>query len=143
MLGGTDTDGKGTAGLEEQFDSTLTGEPGELIREMDQQGRSIPSGQNQLIPATPGNDLVLTIDKTLQFTTEELLKQQVASLGAGGGRAVVMDTASGDVLAMASVDADKETGQVSVSPANRVVTDQFEPGLRGQDRAVVGRPRPR
>jgi cell division protein FtsI (penicillin-binding protein 3) len=128
VLGGTDTDGKGTAGLEEQQDATLTGEPGELIREMDQQGRSIPSGQNQLIPATPGNDLVLTIDKTLQFTTEELLKQQVGALGAGGGRAVVMDTATGDVLAMASVDADKSTGQVSVSSANRVVTDQFEPG---------------
>ena len=128
VLGVTDTDGQGTAGLEEQLDTTLTGEPGELIREMDQQGRSIPSGQNQLIPATPGNDLVLTIDKTLQFSTEELLKQQVASLGAAGGRAVVMDTASGDVLAMASVDADKSTGQVAVSSANRVVTDQFEPG---------------
>ncbi len=128
VLGATDTDGKGTAGLEEQADTTLTGEPGELIRERDQQGRSIPSGRRQLVPATPGNDLVLTIDKTLQFSTEELLKQEVASLKAAGGQAVVMDTATGDVLAMASVDRDKSTGQVAVSPANRVVTDQFEPG---------------
>jgi cell division protein FtsI (penicillin-binding protein 3) len=128
VLGATDTDGMGTAGLEEQLDTTLTGEPGELIRERDQQGRSIPSGRRQLVPATPGNDLVLTIDKTLQFTTEELLKEQVASLSAAGGEAVVMDTATGDVLAMASVDRDKSTGQVSVSPANRAVTDQFEPG---------------
>ena len=128
VLGATDTDGKGTAGLEEELNTTLTGEPGELIRERDQQGRSIPSGRRQLVPATPGNDLVLTIDKTLQFTTEDLLKQQVATLGAGGGRAVVMDTATGDVLAMASVDRDKATGEVAVSFANRVVTDQFEPG---------------
>ena len=128
VLGATDTDGKGTAGLEEEADTTLTGEPGELIRERDQQGRSIPSGRRQLVPATPGNDLVLTIDKTLQFTTEELLKQEVGSLSAGGGQAVVMDTATGDVLAMASVDRDKSTGQVTVSAANRVVTDQFEPG---------------
>jgi cell division protein FtsI (penicillin-binding protein 3) len=128
LLGATDTDGTGTAGLEAEADKTLTGEPGELIRERDQQGRSIPSGRRQLIPATPGNDLVLTIDKTLQFTTEELLKQKVGELSAGGGQAVVMDTATGDVLAMASVDRDKSTGRVTVSPANRVVTDQFEPG---------------
>src|SRR5204863_2672851 len=106
LLGGVDTDGKGTAGLEEQMDATLTGTPGELIRERDQQGRSIPSGRRQLVPATPGNDLVLTIDKTLQFTTEELLKKQVAALGAAGGKAVVMETATGNVLAMASVDKD-------------------------------------
>src|SRR5262249_34002519 len=57
LLGGTDTDGKGTAGLEQQFEGTLTGQPGELIRERDQQGRSIPSGRRQLVPAQPGNDL--------------------------------------------------------------------------------------
>jgi cell division protein FtsI (penicillin-binding protein 3) len=128
LLGGTDTDGKGTAGLEEQFDSTLTGQPGELIRERDQQGRSIPSGRRQLVPAQPGNDLVLTIDKTLQYTTEQLLAQQVGALTAAGGTAVIMDTATGDILAMASVDRDPATGKVSVSAANKAAVDAFEPG---------------
>jgi cell division protein FtsI (penicillin-binding protein 3) len=128
LLGGTDPDGNGTAGLEQQMNGPLTGQPGELIRERDGQGRTIPSGRDQLVPATPGNDIVLTIDKTLQYTTEQLLTKQVASLKAKGGKAVVLDTATGNVLAMASVDVDPATGAVSVSPANRVVTDQFEPG---------------
>jgi cell division protein FtsI (penicillin-binding protein 3) len=128
LLGGTDTDGKGTAGLEQQFEGTLTGQPGELIRERDQQGRSIPSGRRQLVPAQPGNDLVLTLDKTLQYTTEQLLAQQVGALAAAGGAAVVMDTATGDVLAMASVDRDKTTGKVTVSPGNKAAVDSFEPG---------------
>ncbi len=128
LLGGTDTDGKGTAGLEEKFDSTLSGQPGELIRERDQQGRSIPSGRRQLVPAQPGNDLVLTIDKTLQYTTEQLLAQQVGALTAAGGTAVIMDTATGDILAMASVDRDPATGNVSVSAANKAAVDAFEPG---------------
>ena len=128
LLGGTDTDGKGTAGLEQQFEGTLTGQPGELIRERDQQGRSIPSGRRQLVPAQPGNDLVLTLDKTLQYTTEQLLAQQVGALTAAGGTAVIMDTATGDVLAMASVDRDTSTGKVTVSPANKAAVDSFEPG---------------
>ena len=128
LLGGTDTDGKGTAGLEQQFEGTLTGQPGELIRERDQQGRSIPSGRRQLVPAQPGNDLVLTLDKTLQYTTEQLLAQQVGALTAAGGTAVIMDTATGDVLAMASVDRDASTGKVTVSPANKAAVDSFEPG---------------
>jgi cell division protein FtsI (penicillin-binding protein 3) len=128
LLGTTDPDGKGTSGLEQQMNGLLTGQAGELIRERDGQGRTIPSGHDQLVPATPGNDLVLTIDKTLQYTTEQLLEKQVAALRAKGGQAVVMDTATGNVLAMTSVDADPATGQVSVSSANKVVTDQFEPG---------------
>jgi cell division protein FtsI (penicillin-binding protein 3) len=128
LLGGTDTDGKGTAGLEQQFESTLSGQAGELIRERDQQGRSIPSGRRQLVPAQPGNDLVLTLDKTLQYTTEQLLAQQVGALAAAGGTAVIMDTATGDILAMASVDRDATTGKVSVAAANKAAVDSFEPG---------------
>ena len=81
------------------------------------------------MPATPGNDLVLTIDKTLQYTTEQLLTEQVGYLGAAGGKAVVMDTATGDVLAMASVDRDQTTGQVSgvAGQPGRAPTT-FEPG---------------
>jgi cell division protein FtsI (penicillin-binding protein 3) len=132
LLGITDIDGKGTGGLEQAYDKMLTGKPGELIRERDEQGRTIPSGRDQTIPAQPGNDVVLTIDKTLQFTTEDLLMQQVASLHAKGAMAVVMDTASGDILAMASVDRDRMTGSVNVSSANRVVTDTYEPGSVGK-----------
>jgi cell division protein FtsI (penicillin-binding protein 3) len=128
LLGGVDIDGGGVGGLEKEYDSLLTGTPGELIRERDQQGRTIPSGRRQTIPAKPGKDLVLTIDKTLQYETEQLLLQQVGALEAKGGMVVVMDTRTGNVLAMASAASDPKTGRPVVASANRVVTDSYEPG---------------
>ncbi len=60
VLGSTDPDGNGIAGLELQYDQELKGLPGELIRERDQQGRTIPTGRRQVVPAEPGDDLRLT-----------------------------------------------------------------------------------
>ena len=44
IIGATDPDGKGTAGLELAYNDLLTGKPGELVRERGQDGRTIPSG---------------------------------------------------------------------------------------------------
>ena len=59
--------------------------PGELVREKGQDGRTIPAGQHELIPPTPGDDLVLTLDRNLQYVTEQLLVQAGRD-GAGQGR---------------------------------------------------------
>ena len=50
--------------------------PGELIRERDQQGRTIPTGRRQVIPAEPGDDLRLTLQRTLQYEVEQYLLGQ-------------------------------------------------------------------
>ena len=85
IIGGTDPDGKGTAGLELAYNDVLTGKPGELVRERGQDGRTIPSGHHELIPAEPGDDLVLTLDRNLQYVTEQFLVTQVESVQARGG----------------------------------------------------------
>ena len=71
---------------------------------------------------------MLTIDRSLQFATEQALLRQVAAVGARGARAIIQDPRTGDVLAMANVDIDPDTGQPVVSSANEALTAVFEPG---------------
>jgi cell division protein FtsI (penicillin-binding protein 3) len=128
IIGTTDPDGNGTAGLELAYDKVLTGETGELVRERGQDGRTIPAGHHELIPPTPGDDLVLTLDRNLQYVTEHLLVAQVEAVQAKGGMVVVMDTASGDVLAMANARRNPDSGRVELSSANLAAVDTYEPG---------------
>jgi cell division protein FtsI (penicillin-binding protein 3) len=127
VLGSTDPDGNGIAGLELLYDEVLAGEPGELIRERSSRGNTIPSGRFELVPARAGDDLVLTIDRALQYKVEQLLAAQVANVGARGGTVVVMRT-DGDVVAMANVRVDDDTGRPEVTSANLAAVDTFEPG---------------
>ncbi len=128
IIGYTDLDGNGTAGIEMTNDALLTGTPGELIRERDSQGRSIASGQHATTPPKPGQDVILTIDRRLQYRTEQMLVEQVNDTRARGGMVVVLDAKSGDVLAMASVRRSDSTGDVQVTSANLAVVDTYEPG---------------
>ena len=128
IIGTTDPDGKGTAGLELAYNEVLTGKPGELVRERGQDGRTIPAGQHELIPATPGDDLVLTLDRNLQYVTEQMLVAQVEAVQAKGGMVVVLETATGDVLAMANARRSTDTGRVELASANLAAVDTYEPG---------------
>ncbi len=128
VIGTTDSFGAGSSGLEKQYDDVLTGTPGQLIREQDSRGRTIPQGQHEIVPAQPGEDLVLTLDRTLQYFTEQQLLQRVKDTRAKGGMVVVLDTKTGDVLAMASVKTDPTTGIPSIASYNAAVVDTYEPG---------------
>lgn len=128
VLGGTDPDGTGTGGLEKQYDSVLAGVPGSLIRERDREGRSIPLGVDRVVPPQAGSDLVLTVDRQLQYAVEELTARRVEETKAKGGMVVVLDTRSGDILALANVRRDPKTQKVSVSSANNALVDTYEPG---------------
>ncbi|MEZ5256084.1 MAG: hypothetical protein R2705_04115 [Ilumatobacteraceae bacterium] len=57
VVGRTDIDGLGISGLEAQFDDVLTGTPGSYAREVDEGGRSIPNGKQELVAPVPGEDL--------------------------------------------------------------------------------------
>jgi cell division protein FtsI (penicillin-binding protein 3) len=128
IIGATDPDGKGTAGLELEYDDLLTGEPGELVREKGPDGRTIASGHHELIPPTPGDDLVLTLDRNLQYVTEQMLLGQVRAVQARGGMVVVMETGTGDVLAMANARRNADTGKIELTAANLAAVDTYEPG---------------
>ena len=126
VLGRTDIDGRGTAGLELQYDDILTGVDGETVRQRDQDGRSIPGSGAITVRPVPGQDLVLTLDRSIQFTLEQALLKRVSELGARGGSAIVM-AVNGDILAMASVRLGEDE-LYHVTAANSGAVDAYEPG---------------
>lgn len=130
VLGLVGLDNEGLSGLELQYDEVLAGKPGEIVVERDPQGRDIPQGLRRVEPATPGSDLVLTIDHGLQFEAERALTEAVAEANAKGARAIVADVTTGDVLAMANVSArqDGPAAPDDRSTGNRAVADVYEPG---------------
>ncbi|MDZ7734042.1 MAG: 16S rRNA (cytosine(1402)-N(4))-methyltransferase [Acidimicrobiia bacterium] len=127
-VGQTDIDNKGLGGLELQYDDVLTGEPGRLTLEQDPAGRTIPVGQHELVPAREGDDLVLTIDRALQYEAERQLLRQVGELGAKGGTVVISDPRTGEILAMVNVDRDPATDEPRLSANNMALTTVYEPG---------------
>ena len=128
VIGRTDIDGIGIAGLEQQYDDLLTGTPGELRKEVAPKGRSIPGTESTTAVPVPGDDVVLTIDRSIQFAAESALIGRVGELGAKSGTIIVLDTDTGDVYAMASVVRDDEDGVVEVTSANLAAVNAYEPG---------------
>ncbi|HSJ91240.1 MAG TPA: penicillin-binding transpeptidase domain-containing protein, partial [Ilumatobacter sp.] len=127
VIGRTDIDGTGIAGLELQYDELLTGTPGELTREVAPKGRSIAGTEQVTVPPVAGNDIVLTIDRSIQFAAEQLLVERVTEVLAKSGYIVIMDTATGDILAMASVQRNDEN-VVEVTSGNFAAVNAYEPG---------------
>ncbi len=128
LIGDVDLDNVGTSGLERQYEDVLVGEPGSLSIERGPDGRTIAGGRQQLEPPDRGDDLVLTLDRSLQFEVERALGAQITATGALGGTAVVMDPRTGQILAMANLRADGEDGVPKPSADNMAVTSVFEPG---------------
>ncbi|MEO7556201.1 MAG: penicillin-binding protein 2 [Acidimicrobiales bacterium] len=127
LLGGVDVDNKGIAGLEAQYDTTLTGTPGQLVFEQDPSGRTIAAGEHRLDPPRPGDDLVLTIDRAMQFEAEQALADKIVEMGAKGGTAIVTDPRTGQILAMANMEATPD-GPPVPSANNKALTTVYEPG---------------
>jgi cell division protein FtsI (penicillin-binding protein 3) len=128
LIGSVDLDNAGTSGLERQYEDVLAGVPGTLSIERGSDGRTIAGGRNQLEPPDRGDDLVLTIDRALQFEVERALGDQIAATGALGGWAIVMDPRTGEILAMANLRAGAEGQPPTPSADNIAVTSVFEPG---------------
>ncbi len=132
VLGFTNADERGAAGVEYAFDDLLTGLPGKMELEGDEFGRAIPFAQPRvLIAAQPGHSLVLTLDSYLQAETERVLRQTVATWHAASGSAIVMDPWTGDVLALANAPDYDVAHYYRYPPDNlrdRAVEDAYEPG---------------
>jgi cell division protein FtsI (penicillin-binding protein 3) len=132
VLGSVNIDNVGRAGLEQQFDATLTGTPGQLVLEQDPRGGTIAGGDHRLTPAQPGNDLILTLDTAMQFETERALSEQIMKMGAKGGMAIVSNPKTGEILAMADMERPEDDGLPVPSTNNRALTTVFEPGSAGK-----------
>ncbi|MGH9180533.1 MAG: peptidoglycan D,D-transpeptidase FtsI family protein [Acidimicrobiales bacterium] len=128
LLGRVGTDNTGLSGLEIQFDTELAGRPGAVVVERDPNGREIPGGVRRLDAADRGDDLVLTIDRSIQHEAERSLAAAIVQHNAKGGMAIVMGTATGEVLALANLVTPAAGGAPVPAPKNMALTDVFEPG---------------
>ena len=131
VLGFAGLDAKGLEGLERQYDRTLTGQGRRVTKARDALGRSFWLAGQPLDAGPQGRDLILTIDKSLQYQVEKILAATVKRWKAAGGQAVVLAPATGEVLAMASLPAFNPNvyGKYPRNAyRNRVVTDAYEPG---------------
>ena len=127
VIGRTNIDGEGLAGIEMQYDLLLTGTDGEVSRQHDRDGRSLPGSETTTVAPVPGQDVVLTIDRSVQYTVEQEMVQQVTNIGAKGGHAIVMDVRTGEIYAMVGV-VRGEDGIVRVTSGNIAAVDAAEPG---------------
>ncbi len=128
LLGRVNVDDEGTAGLEKQYDALLTGTDGSIVREIDGEGRSIPTGKRTLENPIPGQDLILTLSRPLQYQAEQALIDRVKLLGARGGYVIVGNSRTGELYALANVKRDDETGEVRVASYNMAAVEANEPG---------------
>ncbi|MGZ4765644.1 MAG: peptidoglycan D,D-transpeptidase FtsI family protein [Ilumatobacteraceae bacterium] len=126
IVGRTDSDLQGTAGLEKEYNDILSGVDGVQQQEHDRQFRSIAGGDATVDPI-PGSDVVTTLDRGLQYQVEQALLQRVNALSAYGGTAIVMGVNSGDIYAIANVRQDSN-GVPQVTSANLAATEPHEPG---------------
>ena len=127
IVGRVDPDERGIYGVESQYDEVMTGIPGEEEFERSRFG-SISVSDWKVDPATAGYDVILAIDHRIQFIAEEALKRQCEQTGAAGATAVLTDPGSGEILAMAGVSRDDETGRCEVPRHNAALVWSFEPG---------------
>jgi cell division protein FtsI (penicillin-binding protein 3) len=128
LIGVVGRNGRGRAGLEQTLDRKLRGATHKSVRMQDRQGRAVA---NDELEVDPGNDLVLTIDRRIQHIAEEVVAETLVRTGAQAAHAVVMDPATGDILAMVSQPTVNPNDLASLDMEafkNRAALDAFEPG---------------
>ncbi|OQA13674.1 MAG: Stage V sporulation protein D [bacterium ADurb.Bin363] len=131
IIGYTGIDDQGLDGIEAIYENYLTGKAGLLKAECDNFGRAIPQGKRELRPATDGCNLVLTIDKFIQYLAESELSKAIKKYKARSGTIIVMDPQTGEILALANYpnfDINKYTSTPKSVLRNRGVCDSYEPG---------------
>lgn len=128
VLGQVGAENVGLSGLEQQYESVLAGKAGEQVVERDPSGRDIPGGVRESKPPVPGRSLVLTIDRDLQYVTDQALADQITSSHAKSGIAVVTDPRTGEILAMANMVAGANGQRPRPADYNKALVDVYEPG---------------
>ena len=134
IIGRVSMDGQGQFGLEASSDSILTGINGRSTLDVSDKGQVIPGTLRDVVPAVNGAKIELTIDLDLQAYVQQLLEQAKENSRAKGAEAVVLDAATGEVLAMANTDTIDPNGDLEKqlkngrSFDNPSISHPFEPG---------------
>ncbi len=130
MLGFTDIDDNGQEGIELGWQDTLAGKSGSRRVIKDRKGRIVEDVESILEPK-PGQDIALSIDSKIQYLAYRELKQAMEINKAKAGEIVVLDTQTGEVLALVNLPTYNPNNRIKTNSGrarNRVLTDVFEPG---------------
>ncbi|MFZ5448381.1 MAG: penicillin-binding protein [Thermodesulfobacteriota bacterium] len=131
ILGFCNIDGQGLEGLEIQYDNELYGKPKQCWKMTDARGHIVVTGEKAWDPEVMGNNVVLTLDRTIQYIAEKELARGVEKFHAAGGLALVMRPQTGEILAMAQtpcLDPNRYGQFNEFARRNRMITDCLEPG---------------
>jgi len=102
VIGFSGSDNQGLDGIEAIYDEELKGEKGKIQKLTDAKGGDIEGTNETYVPAIDGNDLILTIDATIQGIAEKYLEEAcIDNKCTDGGNIIVINPKTGDVLAMA------------------------------------------
>jgi cell division protein FtsI (penicillin-binding protein 3) len=132
LIGFVGLDCVGLEGLELKYDNYLRGAPEKLTWARDARGKRLfPRIEKTSTKQDEGYHLLLTIDSRIQHIVESSLTEAITEKGAKGGFAIVMDTKTGEVLALADkpgFNPNKFSSYGNGKGINRIISDCFDPG---------------
>ena len=129
VIGTLGPDGPGPrAGVEAAYDKVLQGHDGTRVVERGTNGETITGGEHVARAPRPGQDVQVTLDRTLQYETEQILAKGSGNAHAAGGIAIVGRPATGELLAVAGVERDDATGEMKLSSTPLAFSSAFQAG---------------
>ena len=131
LLGYVNGAGKGVAGLEQQYDKTLTGTDGSSTYEVSPTGQRIPLADSTVTKMVPGGNVTTTIDRDLQWYADQRLADAVRASSSDWGLAITMDVKTCQIVQMSqspTFDADRQSGMNDANTVSRAVQNVYEPG---------------
>ncbi len=132
LLGYVNGSGKGVAGIEQEYDKTLTGTDGASTFEVDPNtGVRIPMADSTVTKMVPGRNVKTTIDRDLQWYADQRLADAVRESSSDWGLAITMDTKTCQIVQMSQAptfNADDRTGMTDSNTVSRGVQNVYEPG---------------
>lgn len=130
LVGYTDIDDKGQDGIEYIYDGWLTGKPGRQQIIKDLEGRVVEFVKNIEV-AEPGKDLVLSVDKDIQYFAQRALKEVRVKHQAEAASMVILDAKTGEVLALVNEPGFNPNNRAQIKGEairNRAIASLIEPG---------------
>jgi cell division protein FtsI (penicillin-binding protein 3) len=128
VLGSVGMEDSGQSGIEHEFDDQLSGRPGKMFISVDARRQWFADVETQ---PDPGDNLVLTIDKNIQYVAEKELDQAIHDTQAIAGTVIVENPHTGEILALANRPTFNPNLRKQITPGaltNRAVSYAYEPG---------------
>jgi len=128
VLGSVGMEDTGLSGIEHEYDDELRGRPGKMFISVDARRKWFSDVEKQ---PDPGENLVLTIDKNIQYIAEKELDQALHDTQAIAGTVIVENPHTGEILALANRPTFNPNSRKQITPAalnDRAVSDVYEPG---------------